>query len=632
MAMDALQPGDPGQVAGYRLLGRLGQGGMGQVFLGRSPGGRQVAVKIIHREHAHSPVFRDRFAREVEAARRVGGFHTAQVVDADPGADPPWMITAYIPGPSMQEAVAARGPLPPDQVRALAAGLAEGLAAIHACGLVHRDLKPQNVILAADGPRIIDFGIARPLDASAMTATGAVIGTYAYMSPEQVDGRPAGPPSDVFSLGAVLTFAATGRSPFAAASIPAVAHRITLERPELGGLPGDLHDLIAACLAKNPDDRPTLARLLGELGDRPDTVMDSAPPPPPGIPTNEPPPPGIRRRTILLAGLGAAAVAAVPVGVILTEGSHSRRTAKTPTPAPRRSPAYEATLAQHTDSVDAVAFSPDGKLLASGSEDDSVQLWSMAGRTRVGNLLILGDSDRVYSATFSPDGKTLATGTARHTIRLWDVASRTKTATLTGHTNGVDCVVFSPDGRTLASSSDDKTIRLWDVVGRGSVATLTGHTDTILTVAFSPDGRTLASGCNDKTIRLWDVASRTTTATLTGHTGGVGCVVFSPDGKSLASGAGDNMVVVWSVAERKYTAILTGHTDRVTGVAYSPDGRTLISCGDDRTVRLWDVASQNNTATLTGHTADVTSVAITPDGAYAATGSKDKTVRLWRLR
>src|SRR3984885_5798429 len=172
--MDSLQPGDPAGVGGYRLLGRLGAGGMGQVFLGESPGGRMVAVKLIHPAHAGTLHFRERFAREIEAARRVGGFHTAPVVDADPHADPPWMVTAYIDGPSLEEAVRRNGPLPPGQVRALGAGLAEGLAAIHAHGLIHRDLKPGNVIMAEDGPRIIDFGIARSVDATGLTSTGAV--------------------------------------------------------------------------------------------------------------------------------------------------------------------------------------------------------------------------------------------------------------------------------------------------------------------------------------------------------------------------------------------------------------------------------------------------------------------------
>jgi hypothetical protein len=271
--MDGLQPGDPVSVSGYRLLGRLGAGGMGQVYLGVSPGGRKVAVKLIHPVHAGTAQFRERFAREIDAARKVGGFHTAPVVDADPRADPPWMVTAFIDGPSLQEAIGRDGPLPPGEVRVLGAGLAEGLAAIHAHGLVHRDLKPGNVILAADGPRIIDFGIARAVDATTgITTTGAVIGTFAYMSPEQIRGDVTGPPSDVFSLGCVLAFAATGRPPFGTDAAATVMFRIISQPPDLAGLADeDLRELITGCLAKSLADRPSVPAFLAALTD-PDLV------------------------------------------------------------------------------------------------------------------------------------------------------------------------------------------------------------------------------------------------------------------------------------------------------------------------------------------------------------------------
>jgi serine/threonine protein kinase len=265
--MDPLQPGDPTAVGRYRLIGRLGEGGMGRVFLGVSPGGRQVAVKLIHSSHATDRQFRERFTREIEAARKVGGFHTASVVDADPTADPPWMVTALIHGSSLQEAVRQRGPFSVDAVCALGAGLAEGLAAIHACGLVHRDLKPSNVLLAEDGPRIIDFGIARATGASRMTTAGMVVGTYSYMSPEQVRGEMAGPASDVFSLGCTLAFAATAQSPFGDDSIITVVYRITSEPPDLSHVPTDrgLRQLIGECLAKNAGDRPSLNDILTRL-------------------------------------------------------------------------------------------------------------------------------------------------------------------------------------------------------------------------------------------------------------------------------------------------------------------------------------------------------------------------------
>jgi serine/threonine protein kinase len=259
-----LQAGDPAQVGKYRLLGRLGAGGMGRVFLGASPGGRKVAVKILHPERASDPGFRARFAHEVTAASRVSGFYTAPVVDADPDANPPWLVTAYIPGPSLHNSIADHGPLDPADVRMLGAALAEGLTAIHECGLIHRDLKPGNIVLADDGPRIIDFGLARCADIAALTATGTLIGTFPFMSPEQIRGHVVGPRSDIFSLGSVLAYASTGHCPFNA-PFPAVVHLILHEAPDLTGIGGPLHDAIAWCLRKEPAARPTPAELLPRL-------------------------------------------------------------------------------------------------------------------------------------------------------------------------------------------------------------------------------------------------------------------------------------------------------------------------------------------------------------------------------
>src|SRR5438034_576062 len=209
--MRELQPGDPQLIGPYRLRGRLGAGGMGRVYLGLSPGGRAVAVKVIRADLAQDSEFRARFRREVAVARTVSGLFTAPVIDADVEAPVPWLATAYVPGPSLADAVSQHGPLPAASVLALARGLAEALSAIHAAGVVHRDLKPANVLLAEDGPRLIDFGISRAIEASVLTHTGLVVGSPGFMSPEQAEGREVGPPSDVFSLGAVLAFAATGQ-------------------------------------------------------------------------------------------------------------------------------------------------------------------------------------------------------------------------------------------------------------------------------------------------------------------------------------------------------------------------------------------------------------------------------------
>jgi len=247
------------------LLGRLGAGGMGQVFLGKSPGRRLVAVKVIRAGLAEDPGFRARFAREVAAAGRVSGVFTAPVVDPDPAAPLPWLVTAYVSGLTLAQAVDKYGPLPVDSVLALAAGLAEGLSAVHAAGVVHRDLKPSNVLLAADGPRVIDFGISRAVDATQMTQTGAVIGSPAFMSPEQAEGVAAEPASDVFSLGAVLAFAATGEGPFGHGAPQALMYRVVHGTPRLDRLPGPVRPLVERCLARDPGQRPTAAQFLAEL-------------------------------------------------------------------------------------------------------------------------------------------------------------------------------------------------------------------------------------------------------------------------------------------------------------------------------------------------------------------------------
>jgi hypothetical protein len=240
---------------------------MGRVYLGRSSGGRMVAVKLVHAELAGDPVFLRRFRREVEAARRVGGEWTAPVLDADTESAAPWVATGYVPGPTLAETVERHGPLPEDSVLALAAGLARALRAVHACDLIHRDLKPSNVLVTIDGPRVIDFGIVRAVDASVATRTGALIGSPPFMAPEQVRGAEVTAACDVFSLGSVLAYAATGRRPFGSGAngLHALLFRVLQEPPDLEGLSGPVRALAESCLDKAPEQRPTPAEILESL-------------------------------------------------------------------------------------------------------------------------------------------------------------------------------------------------------------------------------------------------------------------------------------------------------------------------------------------------------------------------------
>jgi eukaryotic-like serine/threonine-protein kinase len=257
-----LTSNDPAEIGGYRLRARLGSGGMGRVYLASTPGGRPVALKVVRPELSDDSNFRTRFRQEIEAAQRVHGLYTAQLVDADPDATPPWLVTAYVQGPSLEEALDDHGPMPEALVFRLIAGVAEALQAIHAADVVHRDLKPSNVLLAQDGPRVIDFGIARALEAASLTRSDIMMGSPDFLAPELVLDLPISPAFDVFALGSLAVYAAVGRPPFGSGNVAAVAHRVVYEPPNLEGCPTRLLTLIEACLEKQAKDRPPPGRII----------------------------------------------------------------------------------------------------------------------------------------------------------------------------------------------------------------------------------------------------------------------------------------------------------------------------------------------------------------------------------
>jgi serine/threonine protein kinase len=254
---ETLGKNDPRSVGGYRLSARLGSGGMGTVYLSHTPGGRPVAIKVIRPEFSEDPVFRDRFRQEVQAAQRVQGLYTVPVIDSDTEAAQPWLATAYVPGPTLAWTVAEHGALPAPTVLLLVAGIAEALQVIHRAGIVHRDLKPSNVLLALDGPRVIDFGIARAADAQALTSTGIMVGTPAFMSPEQAKGGQVGAAADIFALGQVAAFAAIGSPLYGDGPSHGVLYRIVHEDPDLSAVPADLLPLMKSPARPPPSPSPT---------------------------------------------------------------------------------------------------------------------------------------------------------------------------------------------------------------------------------------------------------------------------------------------------------------------------------------------------------------------------------------
>ena len=329
--MKPLEPGDARQAGKYRLVAALGEGGMGRVLLGVAPDGRLVALKQVHPEFAHNARFRTRFKQEVQASQRVSGAFTAAVMDADPDAETPWLASVFVTGPSLKEAVEATGPLPVDAVRRLAVGLATALIEIHRVGLIHRDLKPGNVLLTGDGPRVIDFGIARAAEGGPdLTGTGGIVGSPAFMSPEQAESRPLTPASDVFSLGGLLVMAATGRGPFPGSTTAQLLYDVVHAEPDLTAVPPEIRALVEPCLAKDPARRPTPQRILDFLG----PVPPGTRPWPPAVhdligaqdaavrtalswPAPPPPPAPPKRRRWLPVVTALAAVCALAAGSLI---------------------------------------------------------------------------------------------------------------------------------------------------------------------------------------------------------------------------------------------------------------------------------------------------------------------------
>jgi hypothetical protein len=596
----------------YRLAEPVGKGAMGQVWRGHDEIlKRPVAVKEVLLPEELPKAERDHLAartlREARAAARLHHPGIVTVYDVAQFDEVPWIVMEFVSGPSLAEIIKRDGRLPWQQVAALGADLADALAHAHAAGVVHRDLKPGNVLLAGSRTVLTDFGVARVLDATTeLTAKGDLLGTPQYMAPEQIEGEHIGAPVDLWALGATLHTAVEGSPPFGGPTLTAVLAAILTRPPPTPEHAGPMAPVLGALLRRVPSQRPDAAALTGQL-------------------------------TALLQP-GPAVL------TVRSPGSASHPTPATVVPgAQQKTPLRSAVLDGHSGRVHSVAFSPDGRALASGCDqgvrpDGSLvkggrrdRLWDVASQTCVAGLT--GPEGAAHAVAFRPDGAALASGNSGQPVHIWRLGSRFRRGpvSLTGDVDVVS-VAFSPDGTLLATGSCHKTVRLWDMTARTCIATLSGHSGWVHSVAFSPDGGTLTTGGGDHTVRIWDVAARTCVATLTDHSEIVREVAFSPDGAILASGSVDKTIRLWDVATRTCVALLTDGFTPVFSVAFSPDGSLLASGGADSTVHVWEVATRTHIATLTGHAKAVTSVVFHPSGALLASGSHDKTVRLWRLQ
>ncbi|ROO90800.1 WD domain G-beta repeat uncharacterized protein [Actinocorallia herbida] len=632
------------EIGGYRLVRLLGRGGQGAVYLGEGDGGL-VAVKVLHEGGSGDAV--RRFLREAEIARRVAPFSTARVLDAGVHEGRPFIVSEYVPGPSLDVLVHQEGPRNGSALQRLAATTLSALAAIHRAGVVHRDFKPANVILGPEGPVVIDFGIALAID-QAGTRTGS-LGTPAYMAPEQFGQTPVGQAADVFAWAGTMVFAATGHRPFPGETMPALLNAVLHAPPDVSGVPEPLLGAVLRCLDKDPRTRPTADELYGLFtGHRPAPAAPPAPPEPPTRPaepaTLPSPPPRRSRPALWLVPVAVGLVAAVVATFTLWPEGDRAETGGSPTPA--FGAPVGAPLLDHGNDIRAVAVGVVGgaPVAATGSDDQTVRLWSLGDEPAAG-LVLQGHTGWVRGVAFGSlqSSPVVVSASDDDTVRIWDPSDGSEIGSFTGHNGDVKAVAVGDVARraVAVSGGADAVLRVWNLDDRTETAQLPGHTGTIWAVALTElDGVPLAvSAGEDGTVRIWDLQTRTQRAVLTGHTGPVlTLAVTRIGGRPMAvTGGDDGTIRFWDLASGLEDGTpIRGGEGPVRSVAAGTTGGTpvIISGGEDQVLRVWDATSRAEIgAPFTGHTDRIWTVAFTDRTGVplALSGSRDNTLRLWNL-
>ncbi|WP_433373924.1 WD40 repeat domain-containing serine/threonine protein kinase [Actinoplanes sp. CA-142083] len=685
MTTSALRIDDPVLLGGYELLARLGEGGMGTVYLARGRDGRAVAIKVIKPENSRDAEYRARFRSEVDRARRVPPFCTAEVLDADPDHETPYLVVEFVDGPSLADVVRDQGPLTAANVHGVAIGVATALVAIHGAGIIHRDLKPANVLFTLGTPKVIDFGIAQPTEPTSQhTRPDHVVGTIAYMAPERFDTdrqRPLTPAADVFAWGVVVTYAATGHLPFAGDSPVATVGQILIQPPDLDGLTGGLRELVASALEKDPARRPSAAELLDRLL------------------IAEPVDPELRRAAyaardrlrsrramrrvirVTAAACVLALAAGVPAGIVMHQRTadradaavalrvartavadnlvtKSRDTRRTDPGLSLRMAATavgltpdEATRANLTDAIAAgylgelparrpisvARYRPDGQAVALAGTDGTLTLWRNGALAGVANS---GD-DLIGDVAFSPDGRTLVTIGKR--LQLWDVhdlAAPRPLYSAAAELGDGRLAEFAGPGRLITSAGAGFAMwdvkdprrprRLWRVTGPGSFAG---------SVAVNAHGLYLQETGNDIAVWSGDGLAKPRVVAHYDKPGPVKDIAINPAGTlvAIALESEDNPVWLYDLTDRAdpRRLVYPPAATHAAKVAFSPDGSLLSAVDDDKHVTLWDVRNPSMpilTGTRDGNGDTVTSVAFAPDSRALLTTSLGvtNTAMLWR--
>ncbi|GAX42837.1 protein kinase [Tolypothrix sp. NIES-4075] len=600
------KPGQPLFGGRYIIESKLGEGGIGITYLARNLRNELRVIKTLKEEILNHPVWkqhRDKLRQDFrDEAVRLAVCRHPHIVEVETIFDEgkfPCMVMEYVEGEDLGKRLARMRLLSEAEALLYIRQIGDALTVIHNKGLLHRDLKPRNIMLRFGKSEavLIDFGIARDFIPN-VVQEHTVYRTPGFAPPEQYDlVAPRGEFIDIYALAATLYNLLTGVVPTNAEER---RKNIPLQPPQR--------------FNRNISDRVNQAIMQGmdlQANYRPQSVQEWL--------------------NLLTADVGSD----VP-STLMGQMYHQISNPQIRKPAVVAPLEWQCvhTLKGHTSMVQAIAISPDGQLIASGSNDNNIKLWQLtSGKLlRDFNRWFSGHSSMVDSLAFSPDGKLLASGSWDDTIKLWQVNTGKQISTFTGHSNWVNSVAFNPEGQMLASGSADNTIKFWQIKTGRQISTLTGHLDLVGSVAFSQDGEILASGSADCTVKLWQVHTGREISTFTSHSFYVNSVAFSPDGQLLASGSADNTIKLWQVSTGRELHTLTGHLDSVWSVAFSPDGQLLASASWDKTIKIWHASTAKEICTLIGHLNYVRTVAFSPDGRTLVSGSDDDTIKIWQRK